>query len=148
MRIQGILVCLTFYKASGLSLRANLPFFLCGSRALSIVVLLVCTCAQHLLDDRIERTASRTLDTEEMPLTTMTPCFAVVAHNVDHSLQIGWHGMFRNITRPCFPCRRHAGLTDDSFLTDRASIIETGKFPEAMRVYGMATWQILRRLPR
>lgn len=69
-----------------------------------------------------------------MPLPVGRLGFAIVAHNVHHALQIGWHGVFRNVSSPRLPGRRHALLTDDGLLANGAAVVKSGEFAEAVRM--------------
>jgi hypothetical protein len=101
-----------------------------------------------LFDDRIERVAARALDTKKMPLSPVTFGFAIVAHNIHNPLQIGGHGMFRNIPSAGFPGGRHTLLTDNCLFTDRATVVKPREFPETMGVNRVSARQVLRRLTR
>lgn len=83
-----------------------------------------------------------------MPLPIVTLSFAVIAHDVNRTLQVRRHRVLRNVSGPCLPRRRHALLTNDSLLADWATIIEAGEFPEAVRMDGVTAGQILGRLSR
>jgi len=72
----------------------------------------------------------------------------VIAHDIDHALQISRHGMFGNVTSPGLPGRRHALLTHHRLFANRATVIKASQFSEAVCMYGMATRQVLRRLAR
>jgi hypothetical protein len=101
-----------------------------------------------LLDDRIERVAIRALNTKEMPLSPGTFGFAIIAHDIHNPLQVGGHGMLRNVPSAGFPSSRHTLLTHDSLFTDRATVVEPRKFPEAVGVNGVSARQVLWRLTR
>jgi hypothetical protein len=101
-----------------------------------------------LLDDRIERVTIRTLDTKEMPLPPGTFGFAIIAHDIHNPLQVGGHGMLRNVPSTGFPGRRHTLLTHDSLFTDRATVVESCEFPETVGVNGVSARQVLWRLTR
>lgn len=88
------------------------------------------------------------LDPQKVPISCMTLRFAIVAHNVYHSLQIGGHGMLRNVSRPGLPGRRHGLLRDDRLFANGTTVIETSKFAKAVGVNRMPTGQILGRLSR
>ena len=89
-----------------------------------------------------------TLNSQEVPLTTNRFCFTVVAYNVNHTLQIGRHGVFRNVPRTGFPSRRHALLAHYSLFANRTAVVESGKFAKAMGMNGVAAGKILRGLAR
>ena len=74
--------------------------------------------------------------------------FTIIAHNVDHTLQIRRHGMFRNISRTRFPGGCHTLLRDHRLFANGTTIIKARQFSETMGMDGMATGQILGRLPR
>jgi hypothetical protein len=101
-----------------------------------------------LLDNGIKRVAARTLNTQEMPVSAWGFHFTVIAHNVNNSLQIGWHGLFCNIARPGLPRSRHGLLRDDSLLANGTAIVKASELAEAMSVNSVAAWQILWRLAR
>jgi hypothetical protein len=101
-----------------------------------------------LLDDRVERVAIRALNTKEMPLPPGTFGFAIIAHNIHNPLQVGGHGMLRNIPSSGFPSSRHTLLTHDCLFTDRAAVVESRKLSETMSVNGVSARQVLWRLTR
>lgn len=101
-----------------------------------------------LLDNGVERAARRALNTKKVPVSSMTLCFAIVAHDIDDTLQVGRHWLLRNITSTSFPCCRHALGRHDSFLADWTTIIKAGKLTETMRMNRMTAGQVLRRLAR
>ena len=76
----------------------------------------------------------------------MTLGFAIVAHNVDHTLQVGRHGLFGNVSSTRFPGSRHALLGDNRLFANGTAVIKAGKLAEAMCVNGMTAWKILWRL--
>jgi hypothetical protein len=127
-----------------------LPGSLLRRSAGGIVALLLCLCiagAQDLLYDGIEGIAAGALNPQKVPYQSWTLGFAVITHNVNDTLQIRWHGMFRNISSACFPGCRHALLRHHGLFTDGASVVKSGQFTEAMGMNCMSTGQILRRLP-
>ena len=73
---------------------------------------------------------------------------AVIAHDIDHALQISGHGMFGNVSGAGFPSRRHALLTHHRLFANWAAVIKASQFSEAMRMNGMSARQVLRRLTR
>ena len=56
--------------------------------------------------------------------------------------------MFCYIAGPGFPCGGHGLLTDHRFLANRTAVVEASQLPEAVRMNGVSTRQVLRRLPR
>jgi hypothetical protein len=101
-----------------------------------------------LLNDRIERVAIRALNTKEMPLPPGTFGFAIIAHDIHNPLQVGGHGMFRNVPSSGFPGGCHTLLTHDCLFTDRATVVESREFPETVGVNGVSARQVLWRLTR
>mmetsp|Transcript_2534 Transcript_2534/g.6848 ORF Transcript_2534/g.6848 Transcript_2534/m.6848 type:complete len:224 (+) Transcript_2534:1063-1734(+) len=101
-----------------------------------------------LILHRIERTAVGALRSQEVPILPQTLRLTIVADDVHHPLQIGWHGMLGNVAGPCLPRGSHGLLRDDGLFADRTAVVESGKFPEAMGVDGMTAGQVLRRLAR
>jgi hypothetical protein len=83
-----------------------------------------------------------------MPVSSWRLDLTIIAHDIDHSLQIRRHGLFGNVPRSGLPGSRHGLLRNNSLLADGAAIIEASKLAEAMSVDGMTAWQILRRLTR
>jgi hypothetical protein len=83
------------------------------------------------------------LDTQEMPVSSWRLDLTIIAHDIDHSLQIRRHGLFGNVPRSGLPGSRHGLLRNNSLLADGAAIIEASKLAEAMSVDGMTAWQIL-----
>ena len=75
-------------------------------------------------------------------------CLAIVAHDIDNTLQIRGHGMFRNISGTGFPRGGHTLLADHSLFANGTAVIKARKFAEAMRVDGVSAGQILWRLAR
>lgn len=88
------------------------------------------------------------LNAEKVPLPARALRLAVVAHNINHALQILRHGVLRNVPRAGFPRRRHALLAHDRFLANRAAVVESCEFSKAVRVNRVAAGQILGRLAR
>jgi hypothetical protein len=101
-----------------------------------------------LLDDRVKRVAIGTLNTKEMPLSPGTFGFAIIAHDIHNPLQVGGHGMLRNVPSAGLPGCRHTLLTHDSLFTDRATVVESREFPETVGVNSVSARQVLRRLTR
>ena len=91
-----------------------------------------CPRTDHLFDDGIERTATGALNAQKVPLPVRRFGFAIVAHDIHHTLQIGGHGVFRNVSGPRLPGRRHALLTDDGLFANGAAIVKSGEFAEAV----------------
>lgn len=87
------------------------------------------------------------LDTEKVPLLSVTHLLAVNAHDINDALKLFWHGVFRNLSPSSLPSSCHTLLADNRFLAEWASIIKTCKFSKAMRVNRMTTGEILGRLP-
>ena len=104
--------------------------------------------ADNLLDNRVERITSWTLNPKKVPLAPKRLCFTIITHDINHALQICWHGMLSDVSGASFPCSSHALLTDNCFLADWTSIIKARQLSKAMSVNGVSTWQILRRLTR
>jgi len=73
--------------------------------------------------------------------------FAVVAHNIDNSLQVLRHGLLGNVASASFPCCRHTLLRHDRLFANRTTVVETCKLAEAMGVNGVTAGEILRGLP-
>jgi hypothetical protein len=94
----------------------------------------------------IERIATGALDTQKVPIASVRFAFAIIAHDIDHSLQIPRHGMFGNISRPGFPRGRHALLRDDRLFANGTTIIKASEFAKTVGMNRMSTWQILWRL--
>jgi hypothetical protein len=101
-----------------------------------------------LFDYRIEGVAARALDSQKMPVSSMTFRFAIVAHDIHNTLQISRHGVLSNISGTGFPSSCHTLLTDYRLFANGASIIKASQFSKAVRMNGMATWKILWRLAR
>jgi hypothetical protein len=87
-----------------------------------------------------------TLDAQKVPVAILTARLAIVAHYVDHTGQIGGHGLHLDVPGAGGPRGRHGLLTDDGLLADGAAVVETGQLAEAVGVDGVAAGQILRRL--
>lgn len=83
-----------------------------------------------------------------MPLLSVTLGFTIIAHDINDPLQVGRHGMLRNVPGSRLPRRRHALLTHDSLFANGTTIVKAGQFTKAVRMNGMSTRQVLRRLPR
>ncbi len=102
----------------------------------------------NLFDYRVEGAAVSALDPQKVPILCMALSFAIVAHNVDHALQIGGHGMLRNVSRPGLPGGRHGLLRNNRLFANGAAVVETCEFAKAVGVNRMSTGQILGRLSR
>ena len=100
----------------------------------------------YLFYHRIEGRTARALNPEKVPLSSMRLGFTIVAHDIDNSLKIGWHGVFGDIPGSCLPGRCHGLLTNNRLFANGASVIEPRQLPKAMSVNGVSTRQILGRL--
>lgn len=83
-----------------------------------------------------------------MPVPSVALGLTIVAHNIDDPLQVGRHGMFRNVSRPGLPGCRHGLLGNDCLFANGAAIIKSSQFAEAVGMNGVAAGQVLRRLAR
>jgi hypothetical protein len=101
-----------------------------------------------LLDHCVKGATIGALDAEKVPLSIGRFGFAIVTHDVHDALQVGRHGVFRNISGTRFPCRCHGLLRYDSLFANWAPIIKAGEFAEAVCMDGVSTREILRRLTR
>mmetsp|Transcript_23143 Transcript_23143/g.54724 ORF Transcript_23143/g.54724 Transcript_23143/m.54724 type:complete len:253 (-) Transcript_23143:686-1444(-) len=101
---------------------------------------------EYLFYNSIKRVTVTTLDPQKVPLLCETLSLTIIAHYVNHSLQVTRHRMFGNISSASLPCCSHRLLRNDGLLTYGTSIIETSQLPKAMRMNRMTTWQILGRL--
>lgn len=99
-----------------------------------------------LLHDGVETGTVGTLDAQKVPVAILTACLAVVAHDVDHTGQIGGHWLHLDVPGAGGPSSRHGLLTDDGLLADGAAVVKSGQLAEAVGVDGVAAGQILGRL--
>lgn len=83
-----------------------------------------------------------------MPVSSWRLDLTIIAHDIHHSLQVRWHGLFGNVPCSGLPGCCHGLLRNYSLLADGAAIIEASKLAETMCVDGMTTGQILGRLTR
>lgn len=105
------------------------------------------TRTNHLLHESIEAVALRALHTKKVPVPHVTLGSTVVAHNIHHPHQIGWHGLFGDISRTRFPRGCHALLGHDCLFADGTSIIKASQLAKAMSMDCMTARKILGRLP-
>jgi hypothetical protein len=100
-----------------------------------------------LFHDCVERVASRALNAQKVPVAIGALGFAIIAHDIDNSLQVGGHWVFRNVSRSCLPSGCHALLADHSLFANGTAIIKARKLSKAVRMNGMSARKVLRGLP-
>lgn len=83
-----------------------------------------------------------------MPAEVFGFFLTIITHDVHSTLQVIWHRLQFNISRPCLPSCCHWILTNYSLLTNWASIIETSEVSKAVRMNTVAARQILWTLSR
>ena len=117
---------------------------LCRSTGILLCIIgSIGTRAQDLFYHGVEGVTGRTLNTQKVPIASMTLGFTIVAHDINHTLQISRHGVFGNVSCSCLPRGCHGLLRHDRLFANGATVIKSGQLAKAMGMNGMSTRQIL-----
>ena len=97
----------------------------------------------HTFHHSIKTPTTRTLHSQEMPMTIFTLRFTIIASNVDNPRQVRRHGLQLNITRTCHPCLHHGSTRHYRLFAYRTSIVKGGQIAKTVWVNGMPAGQFL-----